>query len=249
MSLRPVLALALLCGAGCGASAPAARTTLPRARRAAVAPPMRAEPRPVMQTFGLTGSLASDEVRHSLAGSENDFAGCFTRESARLPALGGRVTLSFHVAVDGRVARVHPVESTVGHRDVERCVTDVAQRIRFPRPHGGEADFTWPLEMDPPLGVREPITWDPSRVRSLVRARGRDVLEACGSVEPRSTIQVTTYVSHSGRVLSSGASTTDPLLADTLDCVARAVRHWRMPHAGSRQAKVTFELGATADAG
>ncbi len=249
MTSRPQLSLlvAALCCGGCGASRPAAHATLPRAARVSVAPVAPARARPHMQTYGLTGSLASDEVRHSLAGSEEAFATCFTRSSARMPSLGGRVTLSFHVARDGTVARVHPVDSTVGHRDVERCITEVAQSTRFPRPHGGEADFTWPLEMDPPAGVREPITWDPARVRALVRARGRDVLEACGS--STSTIQVTTYVSHSGRVLSAGASTHDPELAGTLDCVARAVRHWHMPRPGTRQAKVTFELGAASDAG
>jgi len=195
-----------------------------------------------MQTRGLTGSLQADEVRRALAPRYGEFAGCFSARAARFPMLAGRVTLTFHVAVDGRVARVHPIDSTVGHRDVERCIVGVAASVRFPRPHGGEADFTWPLEMDPPDGVREAITWDPGRVSHVVRARGRRVLERCGA--EGSNIQVTTYVSRRGRVISAGAASPNASRAASLDCVANAVRHWRMPRSPRRRAKVTFDLRA-----
>jgi hypothetical protein len=195
-----------------------------------------------MQTRGLTGSLATDEVSGALAPKHEAFARCFATRTRRLPMLAGRVTLAFRVAIDGRVAQVHPIDSTVGHREVERCIVDVAASVRFPRPHGGTADFVWPLEMDPPRGVREAVTWDPGRVRRIVRARGRRVLERCGA--EGSDIQVTTYVSRRGRVISAGASTPDGSGVGSLDCVAHAVRRWRMPRSRHRRAKVTFSLRA-----
>ncbi len=239
--MTPLLVvLSLFVGAtlGCGA---APDTTHHVARAVPQAMPARRVERATMQTRGLTGSLATDEVREALRPKHESFARCFASEAVRLPMLAGRVTLAFHVGTDGRVAHVHPIDSTVGHREVERCIVDVAASVRFPRPHGGAADFNWPLEMDPPVGVREAITWDPGRVRRVVRARGRRVLQRCGA---DSDVQVTTYVSRRGRVISAGASTPDGTGAASLDCVTRAVRSWPMPRSRRYRAKVTFHLRA-----
>ncbi len=198
------------------------------------------EPAPEMQTHGLTGSLSTVEVQRALEPRAAALGRCFADHGGRLRTLGGRIELAFHVAPDGTVESVHAVDSTVGHRAVERCIVEVARETRFPRPHGGAADFSWPLELDPPDDVRHPETWDPSRVGPVVRRRGRAVLERCAHDHP-GPFQVTTYVSRSGRVLAAGAIALEPLPDEPLDCVAGQVRLWRMPR-GRRQAKVTFEL-------
>ena len=196
-----------------------------------------------METRGITGSLSTVDVERALSRRFEDFGACFAQHGRRLRTLGGRIQLAFHVARDGSVLSVRATDSTIGHRQVERCIVDVAAATDFPPPQGGgDADFSWPLELDPPEHVRHPDTWDPSRVARVVRSQGPRVLERCVP-EDIATFQVTTYVSRSGRVLAAGAIALEPTVdAEPLDCVARLVRRWRMPRAERHQAKVTFEL-------
>ena len=243
MRISSIVLVAVLCSA-CGGEVSSARPS----RTARASAPSRLAPASpaavsTMETRGLTGSLSTIEVRRALEPRLEAFGGCFAPHTRRLRALGGRLELRFEVAVDGHVTKVQPIDSTVGHRDVERCVLEVAAATRFPRPHGGEAQFTWPLELDPPDHIRHPVTWDPSRVRGVVRRRGARVLRICRPPHSDAQYQVTTYVSRRGRVLSAGAAAREPGADTELDCVVRAVRRWRMPAAGRRQAKVTFEIG------
>jgi TonB family protein len=191
-----------------------------------------------METQGLTGSLSTAAVRGAIEPRLDDFAICFARHGRRLRTLGGRIELKFTIATDGRVDDVHAIDSTVGHRAVERCVVDVAADVRFPRPQGGVAEARWPLELDPPEHLRHPVTWDPGRVRGVVRRRGARLLREC---RVDGSFQVTTYVSRRGRVIAAGAVAPEPVADEHLDCVARAVRQWRMPRS-QRLAKVTFDL-------
>jgi TonB family protein len=242
--------------AGCGGGATEVVRHRPRPARRMVArveipPPPRQREVEVhagpMRVAGITGSLTPYEVREALEERGADLGACFMRQSRRLRGLGGRMEIAFHVDGQGRVEWARTIDSTIGHRQVERCVLSVASRTQFPRPHGGgAADFTWPLEMEPPDGVSEPLTWDPSRVEGVVRRNGARVLEECvapGGVRP--AFQVTTYVSRSGRVIAAGAvaMARDGGGEESLDCVAGAVRRWRMPRS-TRAAKVTFELRA-----
>jgi len=196
-----------------------------------------------METQGLTGSLSPQEANAALVDHLEAFAACFTPHTRRLRTLGGRLLLKFHIAVDGTVSKVRPIDSTVGHREAERCAMDVAAAVQFPRPHGGEAEVTWPLLLDPPDDVLHPVTWDPTRVESVLDRRGALTLEGCREPDSRDGYQVTTYVSRGGRVLSAGAIARKEGEADEeLDCIVRKVRRWRMPAAREHQAKVTFEL-------
>jgi hypothetical protein len=151
--------------------------------------------------------------------------------------LGGRIELAFRVRTDGSVLWVYPRQSNIGDRDTERCMLEVAASTRFSRPQGGEAEFAYPLEVDPADDVRPPTFWDPTRVMSNVeRVRGEIV--DCGT----GPFHVTVYVAPGGRVVAAGASTPDQTQSDALDCVADAVRGWTMPDPGSYPAKVSFDL-------
>jgi hypothetical protein len=192
-----------------------------------------------MRTAGLTGSLSTGEVREALAPRERDFGACFSQVGRGLQRLvGGRIELSFRVAADGSVLWARPVDSTLGNRRVERCLRTVAEATRFPQPHGGHADFTWPLELD---ATREPSTLDPSHVAGTVRRQSRELADRC-SLDRGDRFQVTTYVSRRGRVLSAGAVSAEPAADDRIDCVVRAVTRWRLPRHRRPLAKVTFEI-------
>lgn len=243
---RLLILCALLLPAGCAsAPAPVSRTTLAQShsRTEPAAPREEHEPPAVMMISGLHGSLSTVEAQGALAPRMEAFAACFHEHGGRIRGLGGEVRLHIHVAADGSVRAAYPEDSTVGHRDVERCLSDVAVETRFPRPRGGgEATLSWPIMMDPPQGVRHPSTWDPSRVAGVVERRAGEVLAQCRP-EGHANIQVTAYV-RDGRVISAGAATDDESGRESLDCIVARVRTWQMPPA-RRMAKVTFALAAT----
>jgi len=194
-----------------------------------------------MQTAGLTGSLAPSEIGSTLRPREEPFSACFATGAGRLRALGGQIRLNFRIDEGGRVQHVFPVDSTVGHREIEECLLDVAYETHFPRPHGGQAEFSWFLSFEAADPGRVPVTWDASRVRRVVVRRSGRVLSRCRPSSSTATYQVTAYVGRSGRIISAGAAVSDPDAVDGLDCVVEAVSRWRLPR-GSRQAKVTFLL-------
>ncbi len=165
------------------------------------------------------------------------FARCFSRRYNELELVGGEMRFSFRVKVDGSVLWVYPSSSTVGDRTVERCLLDVAQAATFPRPHGGEAEFSWSLAFDPPEDVRPPVPWDASQVSEVVGEHGSE-LRQCGA-RPG---QVTAYVGPGGAVMAAGASAEGQPSADALDCLASAVETWEMPDPGSYPAKVSFPI-------
>jgi hypothetical protein len=191
-----------------------------------------------VQIEGLMGTLSADEVNRGLEPRMDYFARCFADRYAQIEIVGGSIELAFRVGVDGRVKWVFPRASTVGDRETERCLLDVAMRARFHPPRGGEAEFSWPLAFDPPDDVRPPFNWETERVADTVEANGAEVVTRCG----RGPFVVTVYVSPGGAVLSAGASTTEQPSAEALDCVAEAVRAWSLPDPGSYAAKVSFEL-------
>lgn len=239
-----VAGLLTIAGLGCGGAA----ATAPAPRRAVVTipPAPQREVRAVgleseMETRGITGSLDRYAVSQALDPRNEDFARCFYDRGRRVRGLGGSIRLQFRVDPTGRVLSVHPIDSTLGDRQLERCMMDVGSTTRFPRPNGNaEAQFAWSMNLDPSDGTSHPMTWDPGVVQAVVRQRRHELMNRC---EPRGSgaIQVTAYVSPRGRVVAAGAAAADAEVDQDLDCIVDAVRRWRMP-GPRRRAKVTFDV-------
>ena len=73
-------------------------------------------------------------------------------ESARRyePALEGKVSVRFAVALSGSVHGVRVLENTTGNDLVERCVARVVSELDFPRRRSGKvARFTFPFVFAP----------------------------------------------------------------------------------------------------
>ncbi len=117
-----------------------------------------------------------------------------------------------------------------------RCVLDVVSRARFPRPRGGEAEFTWGFGFDPPEEVRAPLSWEATRVGPALISGAPALAQRCGVRGAR----VTAYIAPGGRVMAAGASTPDADSLASIDCVIDAVLGLTMPDPGSYAAKVTF---------
>ncbi len=201
--------------------------------------PPRLTPRdPEPEIAAITGTLGGISPRSVEEGLEprmDELARCV--ESRRAPdlPLGGRVRLGFRIHLDGSVRWVHTRASTLDDRDAERCLLDVARQARFRRPGGGEAEFSWTLDLDEPGGD---TTWQDAHRRPAVTRAARAASARCGEPEG---VHVTVWIGPSGRVVRAGASGREPESEDALDCVASSVLRLRMPARG-RLARVTFPL-------
>jgi hypothetical protein len=190
------------------------------------------------QISGLMGTIPSREVEGTLSPRMDRFLGCFEQRMHDVAFLGGDIRLSFRIHVDGTVAWVYPSATSVGDRQAEVCVLDVARSVHFPRPRGGEAEFSWGFSFDPPEDVRPPLSWDQNALGSLAD-RLDDVRSECGA---NGAYQVTAYIRPGGRVLAAGGTTPNADSAATLDCILEQVRGWTMRDPGSYPAKITFAL-------
>lgn len=227
-------ALAVLGLAGCGGSS---ETTETAARGEATAGDERREERDDgSEITGLLGTIRPDQVDNTLQPRMDSFMRCLAPRLSEVEFLGGDVRLAFRIHTDGTVAWVYPSQTTIGDRQAERCVLDVARRARFPRPHGGEAEFTWGFAFDPPDDVRPPTRWEATHIGPALLSGAPDLANRCGV----RGVRVTAYVAPGGRVLAAGASAPDAEALDQVDCVVDAVRGLAMPDPGSYAAKVTF---------
>jgi hypothetical protein len=222
---------------GCGGSAEQrgdGPTTAALTRRAA-----EGERRPdELTATGLLGTIRPEHVDEALRAKQSAFLRCFERRLEHLEILSGEVQLAFRIDVQGRVLWVFPKRSTLGDRDMERCILDVARGTRFRAPSGGEAEFTWGMTFPGLDDVRPPVGWPPDRVATQLSAGAAQV----GACRAGAAYTITAYVAPGGAVMAAGASTDSESAADAIDCVVGAVRSWRMPDPGSYPAKVTFSV-------
>ncbi|MEZ4255300.1 MAG: AgmX/PglI C-terminal domain-containing protein, partial [Polyangiales bacterium] len=138
------LALSVLAVAGCGGGATEARSTNDATRFGSDAQNEHSIADSVdgMKIEGIKGSLPARDVNEALEPRFPKFQKCFMRRYKAVEVLAGTMELSFVVSIDGRVKEVFPHASDVGDRATERCVLDVARSTSFPRPQGGEAEFS-----------------------------------------------------------------------------------------------------------
>jgi hypothetical protein len=203
---------------------------------------LAAEPNPEdeMQIEGILGTISELAIEDGIQRNLGRITRCFSNRYDEVDVLGGQMEMSFRVKTDGTVRWVYLRRSTVGDRDTERCILNILSRITFARPHGGEAEFSTPLSLDPPEDVRPPVEWPSSRVSSLVSSNGPALISSCAATGEG--FHVTAYVGPGGEVLAAGAAVDHPDIVEPLDCVANGVLGWSMPDPGSYPAKVTFDL-------
>lgn len=194
------------------------------------------QPQEQVQIEGLMGTLTQDQIQRGIEPRMGRFEGCFARRMGSVELLRGRIELAFRVNTDGSVKWVFPRRSSIGDRETERCVTDVAAGIRFSRPRGGEAEFTYPLEWPGDEELRPPLNWDATRIEDQLAENGPAVVQQCG----RGAYQVTAYIARGGSLISVGAAAQAETTAANLDCIVDAVRAWPMPDPGSYPAKISF---------
>lgn len=70
---------------------------------------------------------------------------CYEKELASNPELGGKVTLSWIISLDGSVKKIWVSGSTLKNGKVESCMTRTLNRARFTKPDGGMCQIQFPF--------------------------------------------------------------------------------------------------------
>jgi hypothetical protein len=206
-------------------------------KRAAPPPP---PPRPTVTVKGLTGTLNKDDVHQTMDAKQSEFDACIGQTRRGLRWISGAIRFAFRVDAEGLVQEVHPIESDIGHRNLEQCLTDTVAATIFPKPAGlATAQFTWGMTVEPVPG-RPPDPLDAKIVERVLRKRRPEIWREC-EIQRRQRFAVTAYIARNGRILSAGAVPMPPKASEKLDCVLEEVASWRVrkvEHLG----KVSFLL-------
>jgi hypothetical protein len=236
--------VAALCAA-CGGSEPARRPP-PQIRRAEqiAIPDAQFQQPPAsaahVKIKGITGSLNPDDVHQTMESRQSAFDSCIEMSRRSLRWVSGAIRFAFRVDAEGKVQEVHTIESTIGHRTLEACLSSVMAQTQFPKPAGhATAQFTWGMSVEPIGAAPKPI--EATLLKRVLQKKTREVFETCSVRRRRERFRVTAYIAPGGRVVSAGAVPVPPRAEDKLDCVLEQVASWHMPkldHSG----KVSFEL-------
>lgn len=190
------------------------------------------------QITGLMGTIRSDQVENTMNPRVPRLARCFANRMGAIEVLGGEIRMGFRIHTDGTVAWVYPIESDIGDQQTEQCILEQARRARFPRPRGGEAEFTWGFGLDPSPDLRAPTPWGTEALGS----HADDVSGLARQCHASGRFRITAYVQPGGEVLAAGGAAPDAEQLEALGCVLDAVRGWTFQDPGSYVAKISFEV-------
>jgi len=83
----------------------------------------------------ITGALPKPIIRRVVHQHIPQYKYCYEKQLLKDPSLSGELRLRFVIAKGGDVSKVTIVKAF--HPEVDRCVTNVAKRMIFPKPKGG----------------------------------------------------------------------------------------------------------------
>jgi hypothetical protein len=176
------------------------------------------------------GSLDQDDAEAAIKQHWRRMVRCYDEAGDARDFAGGPVTLHWVVGGDGRPTSVHVMASSLGSFEVERCLTETATAVRFPRPHGhGMASVDYSLEFRSTGEV--PVVELPAEAVSaaLPRLLGR-LSSDCGQLGV-DEVTTTLYIDRKGTVRSLGFGSRRAFPAESAACVARTLRATPMPAA------------------
>ena len=238
-SLRSIILVVTLGSAmaACGGSAPP--PSAPKQQAAPKEAP--AKPKAKFAMEGQLGSLDEGKVNETFSTLLPRFGECLSQGSSRVEFLGGHVKFAVRIAVNGSAKWAYLSDSTLGDRDTERCMLNVAKSARWPLPQEGEGQAQREFDFDPSPDVREAVPWGPDRIaKALGSARAK--LGHCAQRAP-GKYRATVYVQTNGTTMAAGVAPPDERgEAGPVDCMVDVLKAMRFPSPGSWPAKVTFAV-------
>jgi len=244
------LAGGILLGA-CGGSPPPKAPEPPP--EAAPPPPPAAKPMVSSQELGSIDEGATNKAFQSLG---DKLLECQKDGLSRVEFLAGDAKFFLRIAQDGTVRWAFLEDSTLGDRDTEKCMLQVVSNAHWPLPDGGEAEVQKSITFDSG-DARPPVSWHSDKVAGVLQEEGNGALKCKGAT--RGVFKVTAYVQPGdpekaekghkhkhgephGKVVAVGVAPPNKDGEAKADCIAEAVKDWKMPSPGGYAAKVTFVL-------
>jgi outer membrane biosynthesis protein TonB len=90
------------------------------------------------------GDLDPSSVARKIRARRRAFQACYERELKRNPSLKGKLVLEVTVGENGRVVDIEVTDNALNNA-VANCIKGKMRSIRFPKPEGGEATFSYPF--------------------------------------------------------------------------------------------------------
>ena len=205
--------------------------------------PVKAPSTAPMKSSQELGSIDEAATNATFTSLQNKLLDCQKQGMQRVEYLSGDARFFLRIAQDGTVRWAYLEDSTLGDRDTEKCMLGVVSGAHWPQPDGGEAEVQKSLSFDGG-DARPPAPWSADKVASVVAKQADDAMACKKSVH--GAFKVTAYVEPGphkhGKVLAVGVASPSKDGEDKSDCIAGAVKDWKMPSPGSYAAKVTFSL-------
>lgn len=230
-TLRQVGILLVVCS--CGASQEPAAA--PEAPTDETAGPTRRD-RPKFTAESEIGALDPAETRAAFAKALPTLMQCVLDRRATLPQLAGDVTLEARIDPSGRLRRAAVKRSTLGDEVTESCMIQSLQRLRWPRPQGGDGLAENEFSFDPMPDVRPAVALGADYAAAEL-ARLRKALDAC---DCPSGSTIAWYIHPDGQVVAAGAGLNSPTDSDAGPCIVEAVRGIAWPTPGSYIGKLSI---------
>ncbi len=201
----------------------------------AESPSRRAEPPPAVE--GEIGGLPEEAMERALTALGRDVVDCVMKRSGDIEALGGHMKLSLRVSRDGSTKWAFLRESTMGDRETERCVIDLAMAKTWPKPVGGEGLAEKAFDVDPQL---VPASVEEKRVRRALDEARREAARCRKGT--RGTFFATAYLRSNGKVAAAGAAPPKENAEEVVDCIVDAVMRLQFGKLGGKMSKLSFEI-------
>jgi len=189
------------------------------------------------------GVLELHEIQAGLAPHQAELPACLPKQKR---FLGGDVRVYFKVLPTGQVGTARVVQSDLGDWDVEHCVLELARKMKFAEPKGGNrtAEFQVPFHLENDQANVE--VWPEERIAQVVAAK-RGELDACAGAaggQAPGEATVTLYIGNRGAVQSVGVASADavkPVADAWASCAARAVAAWTFADPQGKIVKTAFK--------
>jgi hypothetical protein len=183
------------------------------------------------------GGMNEAAVDARFATLKDPIFGCVEQGSARVRVLGGHFQLALRIDRQGEVATAFLKESTLGDRDTEKCILDLARAATWPKPVGGEGLAERSFDVDPPA---EPVMWDEKKVKHAVGVAAAGFKRCTRGAT--GTFVATAYVKPNGHILSAGVAPPSAVDDPAVECIVSTIEKMRFASPGRKPAKVTFAL-------
>lgn len=217
-----------LCLASCG---PKPQDAQPPENKA------RPDKKKIPQAWGELGVLEVKKVDETFAGLKDSLQKCIDRGNK---FAAGNVLYAMRIDHSGKARWAFAKDSSLGDRNVEKCMLDLLRSATWPVPEGGddglaEKPFEWPDREE-----RPPVDWTAEDVMPSVQ-KAKSKIAACRAGNS-GIFRATMIIETSGKVASAGMAPPDEKSEAVADCLVDVLKGLKLKSPGSWPARVSFEV-------